>query len=151
MVFQPLPARSTIVQVLQADGTTWTEIEGVESVAIDPSANEVMADKGTYGHDGHASNIKLQVGASLSIGFQKYADSITGARAPGQLRIETLAAAVAWAGLGQVRLREELDTQWTVWPEATFSAGAQTGDKNALRVGTYTIGRNLPSTTAAVV
>lgn len=150
MAYQPLPARSTIVQVLQADGTTWTEIEGVESVDIDLSANEVMADKGTYGHDGHASNIKMQVGAALAISYQKYVDSVTGAQAPGQARVQTLAEAVAWAGLGQIRLRDELDTNWRRWPEATFSAGALTGDKNALRVGTYTIGRNLPSVTEAV-
>lgn len=150
MAYQPLPARSTVVQVLQADGTTWTEIEGVTSVALDPAANEVMTDKATYGHDGHASNIKMQVGAALAIGYQKWADSITSARPPGQSRIETLAAAVAWAGIGQVRLREELDTVWTVWPEATFSVGAATGGVNDLRTGTYTIGRNLPSTSAAV-
>jgi hypothetical protein len=150
VVYRPLPARTTILQVLEADGTTWTEIEGVNLIGTDPSANEVMVDKGTYGHDGHASNIKTQVGATISVDYLKYVDSVTGAQAPGQLRLQTLAEALLWDGIGQVRIRDELDTVWKRWPEATFSSGMITGDKNALRAGGFTISRNLPSVTEAV-
>lgn len=150
MTMQYVSARDLVVQVLAADATTWVEVEGLNSVGMDPSANEVMADKTVYGSDGNYSGIKMQVGASLDLQGLKLKDSITGVQATGQLRCTTLAAAVAYAGLGQVRFRDEIDTLWTVWTEATFSVGAQTGGNNDLRSFACAVGRNGASSTASV-
>lgn len=150
MALQPLPARDMIVQVLQADGVTWTELEGITACDIDLSAGEVFTDKTSYANAGNQSQLKMQAGAALAITYQKWVDTITGAQAPGQARVQSLADTVGWANLGQVRFREELSTQWTHWTEATHSAGAQTGGVNDLRTGTYTLGRNGASSLAAV-
>lgn len=149
MAQQPVLARTTLVQVY--DGVSaWIEVEGKTSVSLDSTTGEVMQDKTTYGNAGHMANIKTQVGASMEIQYLRLKDDITGARAPGQARIETLAGALGATGFSQVRVREETDTLWSVWPECTFSAGSSTGGVNELRNGSYTINRNATPTTAAV-
>jgi len=152
MAYQYVPARDMVVQVLQSDATTWTEVEGLDTVGLDPAAREQMTDKGTYGSGGYDEQVKMQLGAQIELSGFLMKDSVTGAQAPGQARCATLAAALAYAGLGQVRFRlsDVTDTVWTVWTEATFSLGAQTGDKNALRNFVCTIGRNGQPSTAAV-
>lgn len=153
MAMQYVPARDMVVQVLQADGTTWTTVEGLNSIGSDPSANEVMTDKTTYGSVGNYESIKMQIGHSLELAGMLSKDSITGALASAQARITTLAALVAYAGLGQARFRESgtTDTQWVKWTEATFSRGASTGDNNALRSFGATIGRNGAAVLEAVL
>lgn len=150
MAFQPIPARDTIVQVLQTDSTTWTELEGVTGCDLDLSRGEVFADKTSYANAGSQSQIKMQRGAALAVTYQKWVDTITAVQAPGQLRVQTLADSIGWANLGQVRFRDLGQTQWTVWTETAFSVGAQTGGVNDLRTGTYTLIRNGTSTTAPV-
>lgn len=150
MVMQYTLARDMIVQVLLGDSVTWWEVEALDNIGEDPAANEVMTDKTTYGDNGNYGGIKMQVGAALALTGKKAADSITGVQVPGQLRCSTLAAGVAYAGLGQVRWRDELETSWKVWTEATFSRGAGTGGNNDLRTFACTIGRNGTTTTVAV-
>jgi len=153
MVMQYVPARDMVVQVLQADGTTWTTVEGLNSIGSDPAANEAMTEKTTYGSAGSYESIKMQVGHSLELAGLLSKDSVTGALASGQARITTLAALVSYAGLGQVRFRESgtTDTQWIKWAEATFSRGASNGANNDLRTFAATLGRNSTATLEAVL
>lgn len=153
MVMQYVPARDMVVQVLQADNVTWTTVEGLNSIGSDPSANEQMTEKVTYGSAGNYEGIKMQVGHSLELSGLLSKDSITGAIASGQGRITTLSAAVAYASLGQVRFRESgtTDTQWIRWNEATFSRSASTGGNNDLRTFGATISRNGAATLEAVL
>lgn len=153
MAYQYVPARDMVVQVLQADGITWTTVEGLNSITSDPAANEVIGDKETYGSAGNYDGIKMRVGHALTLAGLLSKDSITGALAPGQARITTLAAALAYAGLGQVRLRESgtTDTQWLRWPEAVFSRNASGGGNNDLRAFGATIQRNGTATLEPVL
>lgn len=153
MVMQYVPARDMVVQVLQSDGTTWTTVEGLNSIGSDPSANEQMTDKDTYGSAGNYESLKMRVGHALELAGLLSKDSVTGALASGQARITTLAALVGYAGLGQVRFRESgtTDTLWTKWTEAVFSRGASAGGNNDLRSFAATLSRNGAATTEAVL
>ena len=153
MVMQYVPARDMVVQVLAADGTTWGEVEGLDDIGLDPSAQEVMTDKTTYGSGGLYEGLKIQVGAEVQLTGKLMKDSVSGAQAPYQLRCTVLAAALAYAGLGQVRFRasELTDTTWTKWGEATFSLGNSGGGNNDLRTFTCKVGRNGASSSESVV
>lgn len=149
MAQQPVLARTTLVQI--HDGvSTWIELEGKQTVSIDPSTGEVVQDKTTYGNGGHDAGIKTQVGTSMEVGYLRLKDDITGARAPGQARVEALSGLLGAAGFAQIRVREETDTFWSYWSEALVTAGASTGATNDLRSGSYTFRRNVAPQLVAV-
>jgi hypothetical protein len=140
---QPVLARNTVLQILAGDGLTWVQLEGIQTLSVDPSTGEVVQDKTTYGNGGHDAGIKTQIGTSAEVGYLRLVDDITGARAPGQARVETLSQLTGSAGFAQVRLRELSDTFWSYWSETLVTAGASTGATNDLRSGSYTFRRNV--------
>src|SRR5688500_906901 len=130
MALQPVLARTTLVQIRASDGTTWIELEGKQNVAIDPSNGAVVQEKTHYGNADYAAGMKTQIGSGMEISYVKLRVDITGARAPGQARVEELDQALGAAGFGAVRVREEADTFWQVWSETMIQAGSSTGGTN---------------------
>jgi hypothetical protein len=149
MAYQFLPARNMICQVQQVDGITWTQVEGQTQIGLDASANEVMTETTTYGSNGNYEELPMQRGKAISLQGMKMVDSITGLQAPGQARCATLAEGVAYSGVGAVRFRDPLETQWKVWSTATFSVGDQSGGNNDMRGWTCTIRRSGAGTLTA--
>lgn len=145
-----IPARDIIVQVREADGTTWTEIGAMTSVKHNPGENEENTDTTSYDSDGNYEQRVMQRGAALTLEGFMLQDPISGARDPGQARCEAIATGVAEASLGKLRFRHPADTNWRVW-DATFSLGEQGGETNDMSAWACTVTRSGASTLAAVV
>lgn len=149
MVMQYVPARSLIVQVLQADATTWTQVEGMNQIGVDYAANEVMEETTTYADNGNYAELPMQRGRALNLQGLLMKDSVTGVQAPGQLRLQTLAEGVAYAGVGAVRFRHPLDTQWKKFDTTTVSVGEQGGGNNNMTGFSATVRRSGATTLTA--
>lgn len=144
-----ISARDIVIQVAEANGTTWTPVGGLTSAVPNPSENEEVADTTTFDSRGYYEQEVIQRGATLELEGFLLKDSSTGALDPGQARIETLATEVGSASVGKLRFRHPMDTQWKVW-NATFTLGEQGGGNNDKVSWNVTITRSGPSTTAPV-
>ncbi|MBA9003732.1 phage tail tube protein [Thermomonospora cellulosilytica] len=149
MTLRKINARDIIVQVQAADGTTWIEVAGLNSVTVNPGENEETAETTTFASQGAYEQEVMQRGAQLTLEGFLLKDDATGAQDPGQLRCETLAAQVGVASLGKARFRHPVDTQWKVW-NGTFSLGEQGGGNNDKTGWQCTITRSGASSTMAV-
>lgn len=143
-----VPARSLIVQVRAADGTTYLPIGGINSWTINPSEGEETTDVTTFDSVGNVESRKMQRGASLAGEGFLIKDSVTGVQDAGQARIEVLADSLAEDSLGRIRARHPMDTLWRVW-DCIFSVGEQGGGNNDMTGWSTTITRSGASTTAA--
>lgn len=144
-----IPARSLIVQVRAADGTTYLPIKGITTWTLNPSEGEETTDTTTYDSAGDAESRKMQRGKSMAGEGKLYKDHSTGVQDAGQARIEVLADSLAEDSLGRIRFRHPMDTEWKIW-DAIFSVGEQGGGNNDMTSWSCTITRSGPTTTAAV-
>lgn len=151
MAMQYVPARDMVVQVRQADGVTWSEVEGLSTIGEDPSVGEQYADATVNADQGRPVELATQRGAALDLSGLRMRDTITGAHPVGQARCYTLADGLMYANVGAVRWRDNLETQWKVWETATFRRRAESGDSKALKTFSMLLVRNGAGTTAAVV
>ncbi|SNR44084.1 hypothetical protein SAMN06265360_10620 [Haloechinothrix alba] len=140
-------ARDIHVEVQDSDGT-WLEVDGLNSVTVNPSENEQTADTTVFESEGHYEQEVMQRGSSMSLEGFKLKDA-TGAPDPGQGRLEELATMMAAQSLGAVRFRHPDDSEWTVW-DATVSIGSQGGNNNAKTSWSCTLTRSGKSTTSTV-
>lgn len=150
MTQQAVLARTMIFNVLAADLATYIEVGGINSVKINPGENEESADITTFVSEGQYESLITQRGASMTLEGLFYLDEITGVRDTGQLRCETLAAAIGTAGQAGVRFRYPQQTSWKVWAAANFSLGEQGGGNNDVSAFAVTVSRSGASTTAIV-
>ncbi|MCK9896975.1 phage tail tube protein [Frankia sp. AgB32] len=148
MVATQVPARSLIVQVRAADGTTWLPIKGITQWTMNPAEGEEVTDTTTYDSQGDAESRKMQRGKSIKGEGKLYKDSVTGAQDPGQARCEVIADSLAEDSVGRVRFRHPMDTQWKVW-DAIFSVGEQGGGNNDMTSWSVTATRTGSSMTAS--
>lgn len=151
MAVKKIPARDIIVQVHDGETPgTWMDIKGLTTATINPAENEEMVDATTFDSAGHYEQVAMQRGASLSLEGFLLKDPDTGNQDPGQARCEELATAVGIASHGSIRFRHPMDSEWRVWPEATFSVGEQGGGNNDLTTWSCTIVRSGPGETDEV-
>lgn len=151
MAVKKIPARDIIVQVHDGETPgTWMDIKGLTAATINPAENEEVVDATTFGSDGHYEQLVMQRGASITLEGFKLQDPDTGDLDPGQERCEELATETGVASLGSIRFRHPMDSEWRVWPEATFSLGEQGGGNNDLVSWSCTIVRSGPSETDEV-
>lgn len=144
-----VPARSLLVQVRAADGTTWLPIGAISQWTVNPSESEEVTDTTTYDSQGYAEQRKMQLGASLGGEGKLLKDKVTGVQDPGQARVEVLSQSLAEDSLGRFRFRYPADSQWKVW-DATVSVGEQGGGNNDMTGWSCTITRSgQPSTASA--
>lgn len=142
-----IPARNIILEV-EDDADTFVEIDGLNSVTVNPGENEETTDTTTYASDGAYEQQVMQRGATLELeGFMHKDD--TGELDPGQARCEEMASKVGQESLSKVRFRHPDDDEWKVWT-ATFSLGGQGGGNNAMTSWACTITRSGKSTTETV-
>lgn len=142
-------ARDIVIQVAEANGTTWTAIGGLTSAVPNASENEEVVDTTSFDSHGHYEQEVIQRGATLALeGFQ-LKDSANGKPDDGQARVEFLASQVGTESLGKVRFRHPMDTVWKVWT-ATFTIGEHGGGNNDKAAWAVTITRSGPSTTEDV-
>ncbi|HET8641465.1 MAG TPA: hypothetical protein VFM37_05980 [Pseudonocardiaceae bacterium] len=146
------PARDLIVQVRDADGTTWLGIAGSTNFKLNPSENAEYEETTTRGSGGAYEEVPMQRGAMIEIEGRHISDSITGVQDAGQKRCEDLAAAVGYAGVGAIRFRHPLATVWKQWvsPGAVFELSEQGGGNNNMTSWGVKIRRSGVTTTAAV-
>lgn len=149
MTMQKVLARNLITQVLAADAVTWIEIGGINSVKVNLGENEERADITTFISAGQFEELIVQRGASLALEGLLLLDSVTGVQDTGQLRAQTLAAAMAYAGQAGFRFRYPQQTLWQVWAAANFSLGEQGGGNNDPSAFAVTVSRSGPTTTTA--
>lgn len=128
MTATKIPARSIIVQVLAADGTTWLPISSLSEITIDPSADSAKVDTTTFDSNGNYEGRVMQRGASMTLAGFLVKDDTTGVQDTGQARVVTLAKGMAEASIGQIRRRFPADSQWTVW--TAFFEESKFGGKN---------------------
>lgn len=149
MAERKIPARDIIVQVQAADNVTWLGIGGLNSVKVNPGAQEKATDTTTYDSAGQYEEVKLQRGASMKLDGLMLKDNLTGVQNAGQLRCEVLggSAAVGYASLGAVRFRHPADAVWRVWAQATFSLAEQGGGNNDVTTWSVTVMRSGATTT----
>ena len=150
MALVKIPARDIIVEEETAVASTWAELEAMISATPDPTANEAAVDTTDFDSAGLYSQMILQRGSSFSVEAHTKKDDTTGAQAPGQLRVQTIAAGVGTASIGRVRFRHPMDTSWVIW-DCTMSGGIGGGGTNDLTGWACTFVRNGAETTAAVV
>ncbi len=149
MAATQIPARSLIVQVRAADGTTWLPIRGITQWTVNPGEGEEVTDTTTYDSQGYAESRKMQLGASLAGEGKLYRDLVTGVQDPGQARAEVLHSSLGEDSLGRWRFRYPADSQWRVW-DAIASVGEQGGGNNDMVGWSVTITRSgQPSTASA--
>lgn len=148
MVATQVPARSLIVQVRAADGTTWLPIKGITQWTMNPAEGEEVTDVTTYDSQGDAESRKMQRGKSLKGEGKLYKDTITGVQDAGQARCEVIADSLAEDSVGRVRFRHPMDTQWKVW-DAILSIGEQGGGNNDMTGWSVTATRTGSSMTAS--
>ncbi|WP_370422735.1 phage tail tube protein [Streptomyces sp. QH1-20] len=122
-------ARDIVIEVAEADGTTWTAVAGLTSATPNQSENEEVADTTTFDSAGNYEQEVVQRGATLELEGFTLKDPATGRQDPGQARVEQLATQVGSASIGRLRFRHPMDTQWKVW-NATFTLGEQGGGNN---------------------
>lgn len=115
MTATKIPARSIIVQVAAADGVTWLPISSLTSVDVDPSSDSAKVDTTTFDSQGTYEGRAMQRGAAMDINGFLVKDDTTGVQDTGQLRLVTLAKAVAEASIGLIRFRHPADVQWKQW------------------------------------
>lgn len=149
MVMVKVNARDTIVQVAEADGTTWTEISNVNTIGINPGENEETADTTTMESEGAYEEEVMQRGNSLTLEGMQTKDRTTGAKDPGQARCDVLGTSVGYDSLGKIRFRHVMDANWEVW-NATFKPGEQGGGHNDKSAWSVVVTRSGPSTSVAV-
>jgi hypothetical protein len=130
MTLRKINARDVTIQVALVDGTTWVEVGGLNSATPKLAENEESVDTTTFSSQGNYEGEIMQRGASLALEGFVLKDDITGAPNPGQDRCTQLALLTGYASLGKIRFRAPVDTNWTVWNEATFSVGEQGGGNN---------------------
>src|SRR4051812_39023957 len=114
MVMVKVNARDQIVQVAEADGTTWTEIGNLATIGFNPGENEETADTTVMESDGNYEEEVMQRGKSLSLEGLKTKDRTTGAKDPGQARCDVLGEAKGYDSLGKIRFRDVMDTEWQI-------------------------------------
>ncbi|MFB6722923.1 phage tail tube protein [Kribbella sp. NPDC056345] len=142
-------ARDIIIQVAEANGTTWTPLGGLNSAVPNASENEEVVDTTTFDSAGNYEQEIIQRGAILELEGFLLKDPANGAQDPGQARVEALATQVGFASIGKIRFRHPMDTTWKVW-NATFSLGEQGGGNNDKFAWAATVTRSGASTTAPV-
>lgn len=128
----------------------WTELGGHTEAAVNYAENEVAEDTTTADDAGKYRQEIMQRGAKLSIKGKALADSTTGAREPGQARLNAHAELLGTASQVDVRMRYPTETQWVKW-SATVSRGEEGGGHNAKTGFAYDIVRCGPSTLVPVV
>jgi hypothetical protein len=144
-----ISARDIVIQVAEANGTTWTPVGGLNSAIPDLSQNEEVADTTTFESAGNYEQEIVQRGATLALVGFVLKDPATGAQDPGQARVEALATQIGAGSVGKVRFRHPMDTAWKVW-NATFTLGEQGGAHNDKVSWNVTATRSGASTTAPV-
>lgn len=149
MTQEVIPAREIIVQVAESDGTTWTEVQGLKSVKINPGENGEAADSTRFSSQGAYEEYMMQRGASLTLEGLGLMDTSTAVVDPGQARCDALGATVGLQSRGTIRFRYPTQTSWKVW-SATFKPGETGGGTNDLSAWMCTITRCGLSTTVAV-
>lgn len=145
-----VPARDLIIEVEDSTPNVWLELEGVKSGTVDKSANETLTETTDFHSGGHYSARKMQRGATLSLEADMLQDGETGARPPGQARVEEIAEQFGEASIGRVRFRHPLDTTWRVW-RALLSVGGAGGGNNDMTSWPVTITRDEAASSMAVV
>lgn len=145
-----VPARDIIIAVADSNVTTWLEVAGLNSATVNRAENEAKTETTTFDDNGNYSERPMQRGASLALAGFLYKDSVTGAGDPGQARVAALAKLVAEEGMGKVRFRHPMDTEWEVW-NATFSNSGGGGGNNDMTGWGATIVRDGVETMMAVV
>jgi hypothetical protein len=148
-------ARDWVFEIeVPAVGTTpatWTEIGGINSWELDPSANSETTDDTTFRSAGQYEGHVAQRGGSIALeGFYEVDDANDTVRDPGQARVDALAELVGRASLGRFRFRHDAQTSWTVWGRAYVEPGSQGGGNNDNTSWAATVTRSGAATTVAV-
>lgn len=142
-------ARDVIIEVSDgSDSSTWVEVDGLNSITINQSENEEVAETTTFSSQGQYEQEIMQRGATLELAGFIYKKS-DGTRDPGQARLEEVGLLVAEESVTPVRFRYPVDTEWTIW-DATVTIGEKGGGNNNKSAWACTLTRSGDSTTATV-
>lgn len=143
-------ARDWVFQV--HDGaSTWLDITELNNWDNDPTTDEEVTDGTVFASNGIWEGDVLQRGDQIELTGFYDRDPVTGVRAAGQDRLETLGRAVGVAGRGQMRFRHIVQTEWTVWPSCLVSLLTRGGGNNAFTGWGVRVHRRTAATTAPVV
>lgn len=151
MATEKINARDMVFQV--SDGAvspTWYSIGGVSSFKVNPSENEETVDTTDFNSQGNYEFEYMQRGAKIEIEGFFMADVSTGARDPGQARLEQAATLMGTLSKVDVRFRYPGSPNWKNW-KAGISVGEQGGGNNEKNSFKASIGRSGASTTSVVV
>ncbi|EFC80251.1 phage tail tube protein [Parafrankia sp. EUN1f] len=143
-----IPARSLIVQVRAADGSTYLPVKGITSWTVNPAEGEETTDTTTYDSNGNAESRKMQIGKSMAGEGKMIKDHATGVQDAGQARIEVLADSLAEDSVGRIRFRHPMESVWKIW-DVIVSIGEQGGGNNDMTGWSCTFTRTGASTTAS--
>jgi hypothetical protein len=143
-----LNARDWIFEAETATPGTYVEIGALDNWTLNPGENEEVSDNTVFEDAGNYSSEPMQRGATIELTAKMRATS--GTPDAGQLRIDTLGAAIGSAALFEFRFRHTAQTTWTVWASAWVSLGERGGGANEKTAWACTITRDGAASTAAV-
>jgi len=150
MATEKINARDMVFQV--SDGAvspTWYSIGGMNNFKVNYGENEETVDTTDFNSQGNYEFEYMQRGAKIDLEGFFMADVSTGARDPGQARLEALATLTGTSSKGDIRFRYPGATTWKVW-KAGVSIGEQGGGNNDKKSFQASVGRSGASTTAPV-